>query len=107
MSFSQGELDPNKINIIKNNLQRRELKNYIKELEKIIKRNTVFITSSIPFNTESKIKIESLFPRKKIEYHINQSLIVGLRVIDNDNLYELDLKKILENISSHIIESYD
>ena len=107
LSFTKNDLDPEKVNLIKEYLKRKELKEYIKELSRIINKKTVVVISALPIDEQSRKKISSIFYDKKIEYDIDHSLVMGIKIIENDNIYEFNLKKTLEDISSHVIDAYD
>ncbi len=107
LSFTKNDLDPKKVNLIKKYLKRKDSRNYIKELSRIINKKTLIVTSVLSLNEEDRKKISSLFPGKKITYNIDRSLMMGVRIIEDDNIYELNLKNTLENIAAHIINTYD
>ena len=86
----------------------KQLKAYIKFLKKLENERLVWVFTPMD-KIEDKItgKIKSMFPNKKIEYVKDPSLIAGLRVIDNDMVYEFNLKDSLDNLITHLKRSYD
>ena len=107
-SFKDGNIDIKKIKRIVPLLRKRELKTYIKFIKNLENERLVWVFTPMD-KVESKItgKIKSMFPNKKIEYVTDPSLIAGLRVIDNDMVYEFNLKDSLDNLITHLKRSYD
>ena len=107
-SFANGNLD---VKIIKRTialLGKKHLKAYIKFLKKLENERVVWVFTPMD-KVEDKItgKIKSMFPNKKIEYVADPSLIAGLRVVDNDLVYEFNLKDFLDNVITYLKQSYD
>ena len=107
-SFTNGDLD---VKIIKRTialLGKKQLKVYIKFLKKLENERLVWVFTPVD-KVEDKItgRIKSMFPNKKIEYVTDPSLIAGLRVVDNDMVYEFNLKDSLDNLITHLKQSYD
>lgn len=100
-SYTKNNLDSKKIKLIASRLSRSDLRTYVKFLKTYEnqKKVTVFMPMSVVKNGKEFSKI---FPNKKIIFETDPSLLVGLKVVDNDNVYELSLKNILEDLKSHI-----
>ncbi len=107
-SFTNGNLDVKKIKKIIDLLGKKQLKVYIKFLKKLENERLVWVFTPMD-KVEDKItdKIKSIFPNKKIEYVSDSNLIVGLRIIDNDMVYEFNLKDSLDNLITYLKQSYD
>ncbi len=107
-SFTNGNLDLKTIKRIIALLNKKQLKIYIKFLKKMENERLVWVFTPMD-KVENKTtgKIKSVFPNKKIEYVKDPSLIVGLRVIDNDMVYEFNLKDSLDNLITYLKQSYD
>ena len=103
-SLIGDNLDEKKIEYISNNLSRKNLKLFINELKKQVKEATIYVETASPLtNKEPYLKeLENLFPNKKIEFRINPSLIIGTRIIDNDNVFDINMNNLLNNIEHHI-----
>lgn len=99
-SYTKDNLDSKKVRLIANRLTRSELRTYVKFLKSYEnqKKVTVFTPKSVVNNRN----FSKIFPNKKIVFETDPSLLVGLRVVDNDNVYELSLKNTLEDLKSHI-----
>ena len=105
LSYTKETLDSKKVNKIVKYLKTDELKEYIKAI-KIIENNkkVVLIVPEIS-GKESIIKeMKKLFPGKKIIVKTDKSIIAGIRIIDNDNIYDFNLKDTLNNLVTYINE---
>ncbi len=107
-SFISENLDIKKIKSIISLLNKKQSKAYIKFLKKLENERIVWVFTAMD-KVEDKIggKLKSMFPNKKIEYVKDPNLIVGLRVVDNDMVYEFNLKDSLDNLITHLKRSYD
>ena len=105
-SYSGGDLDPKKVNKIADLLSKNELRLYIKALKNWEKQNkiTIEVPSDGGFSLE---ELQDVFPDKKLVINVDPSLLLGMRLTDNDDLYEMSLKNSLEKITEHIKEQYD
>lgn len=106
-SYTSGQIDVEKINRIVNFLNRQELKQYIKGLKYTEQKSTVIVDVPIPKEQEYKSEFQSIFPDKKIVMHLDPTLILGMRVTDNDIVYEMNLKDRLVSLEASIEEDYD
>lgn len=106
-SYKNNELSQNKVEQIANLLSKKELKGYIKELRRYEKKRTVVISLPRLLEKDDQTKIASLFKGKRVVYMIDPSLVVGIKVIDNDLISEYNLKNTLEQIASHVKQIYD
>ncbi|OGH13386.1 MAG: hypothetical protein A3H50_02415 [Candidatus Levybacteria bacterium RIFCSPLOWO2_02_FULL_37_10] len=107
-SFSKDKLDTEKIKKAVTLLNRSQLKAYIKYMKTMEAQRTVkvYIPLKKPTNDMDK-KIKRTFLTKKIEYISDPDLIAGIRIIDDDIIYEFNLKDSLENLITHLEQSYD
>lgn len=107
LSYKNNILDEKRVKEIADILTRSELKQFINEIKnKEIKKNVIITLPYYPSIDEQK-KIQTLFMDKEITYIIDPSLVVGMKVVDNDLVSELSLKDTLESLIKHEIESYD
>ena len=105
-SYVRENLNQEKVKAIGNVLKRTDLKKYIQELKNAeSKRNVIVI---LPFkNAFTTPPFAKLFPNKKVVYRIDTTLLAGVKIIDDDTVYDFGLISQLENIVSYIKESYD
>lgn len=106
-SYSKNNLDPKIVKRIALFLNRKELKLYLKELKKIENKKNVEITLAKIPNDKSKKIFNNLFPNKKIIYNIDKSLILGVKITNNDLIYEMNLKNTFQNLVDYVTQSYD
>lgn len=105
-SYRNGMLDQDKAKVIASLLKRADLKKYIEVLKNMENKNTV--TVILPFeNRVENLKFGKIFPDKKIIYRTDPALIAGMKIINNDIIYEFDLKDTLMDIVQNIKTSYD
>lgn len=108
-SYKSFDLDQKSVEKIIKLLTKKELREYIKILKKLEQKKSIIIV--IPNEKISKkslsMQLKKIFPDRKIIYQTDPSLLLGIRIIDNDLIYELNLKDTLEQISTHIIKAYD
>lgn len=105
-SYSDGELDPKNVNKIADLLTRSELQLYIRALKNWEKQQQVIV--DVPQETPGmKAELQSVFPDKQIVLTVDPSLILGMKMHHNDDIYEMSLKNTLEKITEHIEEQYD
>lgn len=105
-SYSNGDLDAKKVNKIADLLTKNELRLYIKALKNWEKQN--MITIEIPQDGGFSLdELQDVFPDKKLVVNVDPSLLLGMRLTDNDDLYEMSLRNSLEKITEHIKEQYD
>ena len=106
-SYKNDTLDPERVDEIVNILDRKELKEYIKVLKNWENKKSVVITMPYPPKNEDKYKFLTLFPDKKIVYNIDPSLLVGVKIKNDDLITEINLKDTLRNIVDYISQTYD
>ncbi|RJQ38919.1 hypothetical protein C4559_00175 [Candidatus Microgenomates bacterium] len=101
-SYKNDNLDQEKVQRISKALKRSDLKKYIKMLKDYENKKMVTVSSPFPFKKEEEKLLKNMFPNKKIMYNTDKSLILGIKIIDNDMVYDLNLKNRLENLLSFI-----
>lgn len=108
-SYSEGDLDAQRVNKIADLLSRDELRLYIRSLKNWEKQNTVMLR--VPGETSETGAImkdlQDIFPGKKIAVSLDPSLLIGMKLQSNDDIFEMSLKNTLDKITQHIEEQYD
>lgn len=104
-SFKGNYMDPKKIKKIASLLKRSELRNYLNflRLQDLQKKITV-ITPEAAKGLQKTLS--KMYPNRRINYAEDPSIILGIKVIDNDTIYELDLKDTLNSLKDYI-KQYD
>lgn len=108
-SYSEGDLDPQKVNKIADLLSRDELRLYIRALKNWDRQTKIVL--HVPRETNdnglSLKTLQDVFPDKKISVSLDPSLLLGMKLQNNDDLFEISLKNTLDKITEHIEEQYD
>jgi len=104
-SYKNNHLDEKVAMKISSLLKRSNLKKYINALKLIEKKKNVLV--SYTGSSKDLEKIRRLFPQRKLFFKKEPSLLLGIKVVDNDNVYEFTLKSALDKIVEHIEQNYD
>lgn len=100
-SYVKNSLDVSRVNKIVANLSRRELREYIRVLKSLEKKFTVYIEHTNELSEVCRENLENLFKDKRIIFRRNDDLILGIRIIENDIIYNLNLKNSLKRIEGY------
>ncbi|HYK08845.1 MAG TPA: hypothetical protein VEW42_05090 [Candidatus Eisenbacteria bacterium] len=92
-SYTKGQLDNKKVERVAKLLTRADLKKYIRGLKLVEKANTISLV--LP---DSKLYNKSLLGnvKKQVKVLEDKSLLLGIKVIDNDTVYDMSLKSNIE-----------
>jgi F0F1-type ATP synthase delta subunit len=102
-SYTNNNLDSKKVDKIAKLLNRQELKAYIKAIKNYEKGKSVTLLTPDSANNKTDVnELKKLFPDKKILLEQDKSLLAGIRIIDNDTIYDFNLKNTLQNLVSYI-----
>ncbi|OGH23393.1 MAG: hypothetical protein A3F31_01885 [Candidatus Levybacteria bacterium RIFCSPHIGHO2_12_FULL_38_12] len=102
-SYKGKNLDKKTVSRIVPLLSRKDIKTYINMIKLLEKKKTIII--SVPGkNIKATKQFQKLYPDKKIVYEFDPALIAGIKITDNDILYELNLKHTLDNIKQYASE---
>lgn len=104
-SYKDGALDAKKVSKITSLISKADLKQYINMLRQVEKKNTLMISSPIDYKNQNDFK--KMFPNKKIIFKNEPSLLLGIKIVDNDMIYDFTLKNTFEKIINHIKQNYD
>lgn len=97
-SYTKDKLNEEAVQFIASKLTRHELKLYIRLLIQEENKKQVFVTSSNELDKANKEKIEKLFPSKKVVYTVDSSMVSGIRVVENDVEFEINLNRRFHDI---------
>lgn len=104
-SYTKENLDSNRVEKIASLLSRADLKEYIRALKLAEKSRTVsLVLPDAKLYNGSRKFWESIFKNKKIVVDEDPSLLLGIKVIDNDMVYDMTLKNNLELFAKETIE---
>jgi F0F1-type ATP synthase delta subunit len=97
-SYTGNTLNEEIVNKIAVQLSRKDLKNYIKLLKAIESKKEVYITSAAKLTDSDLKRIQSLFPDKKLMCVIDSTMISGIKIVENDEEYEINLNRTFHDI---------
>lgn len=103
-SYTKGILDNFKVETIASKLNRRQLKEYIKELKKEESVRFINVYCASQLDKEQEEKIKKMFPNKKVFYNTDESFFAGIKIKDMDDVYEVDLKDFFEDFIEKIAQ---
>jgi len=102
LSYENGQLDPQTVDLISSKINRRELKEYIRYLKQIENAKQVMVTVPKQLENKDKEMIRHLFPDKTIVYINDPSMISGIKITSGDVEYEISMNQIFHDIINHI-----
>lgn len=107
-SYTKDQLDEKKVLKIAKQLQRKDLKLYIRGLKLSEKKHQVSVAlpSASVYNTTKQIFFE-LFPGKTITVNEDKLLLLGARVVADDMVYDFSLKNALDDFLFQLEQTYD
>jgi len=105
VKISYKNIDKKKVEEIGSLLSKADLKKYIERLKAAENENNLIISS--PIDNQYESKFQKLFPNRKIVFIKDPSLILGVKIIDNDKIYDFTLKNSFEKIINYIEQNYD
>lgn len=105
-SLTKGELDQEKVMRIVKHLTVQELKVYIQALKAREKERTLVVEMP-KLDKKYSQQLATLYPNKKIVLKENPELLLGIRMYDNDDIYEVSLRNTFEKLNEFAIEAYD
>jgi F0F1-type ATP synthase delta subunit len=101
-SFTGNDINEKIVDRIVKKLSRLELKKYIKALKNLEKQKNIYVY--LPNTSDKSIiaKLKQIFKNKNIILREDKSLIAGIKVVDNDIVYEQNIKNNLNNLINHL-----
>jgi F0F1-type ATP synthase delta subunit len=106
-SYKEGELDGKTVEKVAELLTRSQLKQYVATIKKYEDEKSVVISIPALPNKDQEKKLSSLFPKRKIVFDIDPSLLMGMRITDKDLITDVNLKHTLDHLVEHVTENYD
>ncbi len=103
-SYDGDVLNSEAVSKIADFLTRKELKEYIRAIKNREKSMTLFVEvphDKMKLHTD---ELKELFGAKKVSVAINPELLLGLRMRDQDDVYNMNMKYSLERIMKHATE---
>ena len=97
-SYAGEQLDEAVVQKVSEQLDRRMLKQYIKLLKSKEQKKLIIVTTPKPLSQHDRERIAALFPEKRLVEHIDAKMINGIKVVNNDDEYEIDLNQTFRDI---------
>lgn len=107
ISFADNKLDDKKISFIAAKLKRTDVREYVKMVQMMNGQRTVTVQSAQPADQSVLKQLSIRFPDKKILYTIDKQVLAGMRIIDNDILYDYSLDNKLDTLIKHLYDTND
>lgn len=96
------KIDQEKTKAIADELDRKSLKQYLRTLKQFEKTRKVYVYVPSLANQDYLKDLEKLFPDKEIIIEQDPSLLLGLRIVSEDDVFELNLKHKLDDLLNFI-----
>jgi hypothetical protein len=103
-SLTNNALDAEKVMKFAGQMNRKHLKKYIDSLKKWVREHTVTVESPTDIDKKTKDEFRKYFTNKTVIFEKKPDLIIGTRIIDNDTIYEMNLKDTLSHLGRYITE---
>ncbi len=103
-SFVNGVLDEANVSRITKSLSYSELKNYTTLLKRELAKLSVVVVSATSLTSEQQVETKTLYPGKSVSFKTDSTLLGGVRVIENDMIYENNIATTLHRLESHVIQ---
>ena len=107
-SYINNTLDEKKVLEFASYMDRKTLKSYLRALKAVEKKKNVIIAlpDTKSYNTSKEI-FEEVFSGKNILVQEDSSLLLGLRITDNDMIFEKSLRNSLESMINDVKKNYE
>jgi F0F1-type ATP synthase delta subunit len=107
-SFNKdAHLDGTLVATIASHLTRKQLKEYLNALKRYEKKRKLIVDCSFVPTKEQEEMVRKQFPKKQVRFHTDPELLFGVRITDNDIVYDVNLKRTLELLEEYIDKQYD
>ncbi len=106
-SFANNKLDENRVKIISNKLKRKDLRSYLRVLKILDRESTLYVSMPITDDASVQNTLQIRFPNKKIVYTLNKDLLAGVKIVDNDLLYDFTLQGKIERLIGRFYDTND
>ncbi len=97
-TFEKDNLNQKKLALIIGRLKKTDARAYIQALKQIVQGNTVFVHSPVAVDETAQKQLELKFPNKKMIYVLNKNLLAGMKILDNDLLYDYSLETKIDRV---------
>lgn len=104
-SYTNDTLDEKKVLRVATQLSRLDLKRYIRVLKAIERKKNLFI--QVPDKKRFQKTLEDVFRDRNIIIEEDSDLLMGVRITDDDMVYDMSLESRINKILEDLDENYD
>ena len=105
ISYISNTLNEKRVNNITKHLTKAELRAYLKALKRLEKKNNILFEYAYDLSEQNKKKFKELYGDKQITFIKNPDLLVGIRITEDDKVYNLNMNHALEQVNIFISKS--
>lgn len=105
ISFENNKLNTNIVEKITKKLNSKEFREYIKALKRVLAKTNVYIESASELDTKDKKSFEEIYKNKSLVFRTNPELIMGIRIIEDDMVYNLNIENSIIQIKDYLDKS--
>lgn len=105
ISYINNVLDGETVQKIVARLNNKESREYLKALKRRRKKIEVYIDYALELTEENKKKFKDIFPDKKVIFRNNPGLIMGIRITEDDKVYNFNISNELSQIKEFLDKS--
>lgn len=105
ISYIDNKLDAGRVDKIISHLSRAQSRDYLKALKKKENKLIVYIDYALSLSEENKKKFGDLFPDKKVIFRSDPQLLMGIRVTQDDMVYNLNINSAFGQIREYLEKS--
>ena len=103
-SYTQGMLDEDRVMQIADALSRNNLKRYIRAIKLQEAQQDVTIEVAAETDESFVHEMEQIFSEKNVTVQVDPTLLLGVRITDNDMVYEASMKHTLDDLITKMSE---
>lgn len=105
ISYIDNRLDGDRVSRIVKHLSRPELREYFRALKRQERKLVVYVDSNFELSAGEKKKFEELYPGRRVIFRIDESLVFGVRITEDDIVTNLNMKSSLEALKGYLNKS--
>lgn len=105
ISYIDNKLNADRVEKIISHLDKGELREYLKALRKQEQKLVVYIDYALELSEDNKKKFENLYPDKIVIFRNNPDLVMGIRITEDDMVYNFNMDNALGQIREYLDKS--
>jgi F0F1-type ATP synthase delta subunit len=104
LSYKNDKLDSKTVLEVANLLKKADLRLYIKYLRLIERSKTVTVILPKKVSSKIELKFKKMYKDKIVNFVYDPDLIVGFKILDNDFVYEYNLKDTINSLGDIVLQ---